>query len=115
MFRKLLLVFGMCTILAQIGHAGSIGPADKLDALRLQLSQRYIFIVRFVDNVEPTLEGSGIGEVLEPVKYLKLINGLATELLVKHAFEIAAEPHVFQVWYLHPDSCRSIREYDSGP
>ena len=103
MFRKLLLLFGMCTAVVQIGHAGSIGPADKLDALRLQLSQRYTFVVRFADNVEPTLKGLGIGQVLEPAKFLKLINGLATKLLVKHAFKIAAEPHVLQVWYLHPD------------
>ena len=103
MRHRIWVIIGILLSFAETGYAERIGPADKLPALRTQLSQSYPFIVRFVDGVEPSTDAIDLAFRGNTVTPLPLINGLAIELLVRNAFAIAERPDVLQVWYLHPD------------
>lgn len=83
--------------------AGALGPPDKILALRAQADRRYPFIVRFVDPIATASPIQGLDPTGPNVTALGLINGIAVTLEVSRAFELAEQPGVVQVWYLHPE------------
>lgn len=103
MVVRLALAVLAVVMVARTGHAGSLGPPDKVEALRGQPSQNYAFVVRFAEGVASSPERLGLAAGGAAVRRLDLINGVAVKMPVARAFELAEEPDIRQVWYLHPD------------
>ena len=113
------LAIGLFLIALQpaISNAGTIGPPDKVEELRSQSSESYLFIVRGTNDAYDLVSKKARGGA-SGVTTLPSIGGYAAELHVRDAFALADRPEVEQVWWLHPDFSQIyvnvIRALDRG-
>ena len=95
----LALVGVLLLIPGEPARAGKVGPPRLVEALRAQPGEIYDYVVSFEEDETPDSGLAGQRETLP----LKLLNGFAMRMPVADAFELADQPGIRWVWYLHPD------------
>ncbi len=90
-------------MIAAAATSSTLGPPDKVEALRAQRDQRYPFIVRFTDGAASAARVLGVDPAATDVVELPSIDGVAATLNVGVALDLSERAGVAQVWYLHPD------------